>query len=318
MNKLAKLNHLKEVMQNVEWHSTFDFESYEIDEETKVFIEKKEELISNSFKKYSSSKYEICMALMEVKAKLQSKGNSFMAWYTHIGFTKDKVSELIKYHELYSQVPSMKDYISSLSGVAVRLLTHKDVSPQLAVDIMEKGVKNMDDIRELIELSLAPEQPKKVIEYKGTISKKSLGTIRSIERQIKKSSSATELNTVKKEIEAMKKLLSDMEKDIANREKEYENKNNLQLPVDDPTPAVEVEVLDKKVYRDNRGWIFFVRSGLGENTFKAFYTKNVEDFQRNIRCHAVKSLEWRGTENLAQVDLDKYAANKKMEVLRID
>lgn len=318
MNKLAKLNHLKEVMQNVEWHSTFDFESYEIDKETKVFIEKKEELISNSFKKYSSSKYEICMALMEVKAKLQSKGNSFMAWYTHIGFTKDKVSELIKYHELYSQVPSMKDYISSLSGVAVRLLTHKDVSPQLAVDIMEKGVKNMDDIRELIELSLAPEQPKKVIEYKGTISKKSLGTIRSIERQIKKSSSATELNTVKKEIEAMKKLLSDMEKDIANREKEYENKNNLQLPVDDPTPAVEVEVLDKKVYRDNRGWIFFVRSGLGENTFKAFYTKNVEDFQRNIRCHAVKSLEWRGTENLAQVDLDKYAANKKMEVLRID
>lgn len=231
MNKLAKLNHLKEVMQNVEWHSTFDFESYEIDEETKVFIEKKEELISNSFKKYSSSKYEICMALMEVKAKLQSKGNSFMAWYTHIGFTKDKVSELIKYHELYSQVPSMKDYISSLSGVAVRLLTHKDVSPQLAVDIMEKGVKNMDDIRELIELSLAPEQPKKVIEYKGTISKKSLGTIRSIERQIKKSSSATELNTVKKEIEAMKKLLSDMEKDIANREKEYENKNNLKLIV---------------------------------------------------------------------------------------
>lgn len=316
MNKLAKLNHLKEVMQNVEWHSTFDFESYEIDEETKVFIEKKEELISNSFKKYSSSKYEICMALMEVKAKLQSKGNSFMAWYTHIGFTKDKVSELIKYHELYSQVPSMKDYISSLSGVAVRLLTHKDVSPQLAVDIMEKGVKNMDDIRELIELSLAPEQPKKVIEYKGTISKKSLGTIRSIERQIKKSSSATELNTVKKEIEAMKKLLSDMEKDIANREKEYENKNNLQLPVDDPTPAVEV--LDKKVYRDNRGWIFFVKSGLGENTFKAFYAKNVEDYQRNIRCHAVKTLEWQSSENLAQVDLDRYAANKKMEVLRID
>lgn len=312
-NKLAKLNRLKEVMKEVEWHSTFNFESYEIDEETKAFIEKKEELISNSFQRYSSSKYEICMALMEVKAKLLNKGSSFMAWYTHIGFTKDKVSELMKYHELYSQAPSMKDYISTLSGVAVRLLTHKDVSPQLALDIMEKGAKKMEDIKELIELALAPEQPKKIIEYKGAISKKSLGSIRSIERQIKNSTSATELNTVKKEIEAMKKLLSDMEKDIANREKEYENKNNLQLPVDDPTPAVEV--LDKKVYRDNRGWVFFVRSGLGENTFKAFYAKNVEDYQRNIRCHAVKSLEWRGTENLAQVDLDKYAANKKMEVL---
>lgn len=228
-NKLAKLNRLKEVMKEVEWHSTFNFESYEIDEETKAFIEKKEELISNSFQRYSSSKYEICMALMEVKAKLLNKGSSFMAWYTHIGFTKDKVSELMKYHELYSQAPSMKDYISTLSGVAVRLLTHKDVSPQLALDIMEKGAKKMEDIKELIELALAPEQPKKIIEYKGAISKKSLGTIRSIERQIKKSNSATELNTVKKEIEAMKKLLSDMEKDIANREKEYENKNNLKL-----------------------------------------------------------------------------------------
>lgn len=253
-NKLAKLNRLKEVMKEVEWHSTFNFESYEIDEETKAFIEKKEELISNSFKSYSSSKYEICMALMEVKAKLLNKGSSFMDWYTHIGFTKDKVSELSKYYELYSQVPHMKDYISTLSGVAVRLLTHKDVSPQLAVDIMEKGAKKMEDIRELIELALAPEQPKKIIEYKGAISKKSLGSIRSIERQIKKSTSATELNTVKKEIAAMKKLLSDMEKDIANREKEYENKNNLQLPIDNPVP----------------------------------------------------------------IDLDKYATNKKMEVLRID
>ena len=89
----------------------------------------------------------------------------------------------------------------------------------------------MEDIKELIELALAPEQPKKIIEYKGAISKKSLGSIRSIERQIKNSTSATELNTVKKEIEAMKKLLSDMEKDIANREKEYENKNNLKLIV---------------------------------------------------------------------------------------
>lgn len=96
--------------------------------------------------------------------------------------------------------------------------------------------------------------------------------------------------------------------------KEYrENENNSQLPVDDPTPVIED--LKKKVYRDNRGWIFFVRSGLDENTFKAFYAKNVEDFQRNIRCHAVKSLEWRGTENLAQIDLDRYATNKKMEVL---
>ena len=88
----------------------------------------------------------------------------------------------------------------------------------------------MEDIRELIELALSPEEPKKTIEYKGSISKKSLGAIKSIEKQIKKSSSPAELSSAKKEIEAMKRLLADMEKDIASIEKEYENQNNLKLP----------------------------------------------------------------------------------------
>lgn len=244
-NKLAMFDKLKNTMQEVEWHSTFDFESYEINAEDKAFIEKKEELISNSFKKYSSSKYDICVALMEVKVRLQKSGEgSFMAWYTHLGFTKDKVSELLKTYELYIQAPHMKDYISSLSGVAVRLLTHKDVSPLLALDIMEKGVKNMEDIKELIELALSPAE-KKAIEYKGSISKKSLGAIKSIEKQIKKSSSPAELSSAKKEIEAMKKLLSEMEKDISAKEKEYENQNNLKLPTS-PAPVIEVPTVNKK------------------------------------------------------------------------
>lgn len=73
-----------------------------------------------------------------------------------------------------------------------------------------------------------------------------------------------------------------------------------------------VEVLEKKVYRDNRGWIFFVRSGLGENTFKAFYTKNIDDYLHGVRAHAVKSLEWRTTKEEAQKDLDEYAVKHKM------
>lgn len=226
-NKLAMFDKLKNTMQEVEWHSTFDFEKYEISEEDKIFIEKKEELITNNFKKYSSSKYEICLALVDVKTKLKQNDTSFMAWYIHLGFTKDKVSELLKTYELYIQAPHMKDYISSLSGVAVRLLTHKDVSPLVALEIMEKGVKNTEDIRELIEIALSPAE-KKTIEYSG-ISKKSLGAIKSIEKQIKKSSSPAELSSAKKEIEAMKKLLSEMEKDISLKEKEYENQNNLRL-----------------------------------------------------------------------------------------
>lgn len=43
-NKLAMFDKLKNTMQEVEWHSTFDFESYEINAEDKAFIEKKRNL----------------------------------------------------------------------------------------------------------------------------------------------------------------------------------------------------------------------------------------------------------------------------------
>lgn len=317
-NKLAMFDKLKNTMQEVEWHSTFNFERYEIDEETKAFIEKKEELISNSFKKYSSSKYDICIALMEVKIKLKDKDTSFMDWYTHIGFTKDKVSELLKTYELYIQAPHMKDYISSLSGVAVRLLTHKDVYPQLAVDIMEKGVKNMEDIKELIELALTPEQSKKTIEYKGEISKKSLKVIRGLEKQIKKSTSQSELNTAKKEIEVMKKLLSDMEKDIADKEKEYQNQNNLKLPTPLEEETAAEEFNNSKAFIDKKGYIYFIRTGIGGDTFKTYFAKTLEDYKKEIRVHGVNSplLPYRSTIGEAHADLVYYARSKKMKPLR--
>lgn len=306
-NKLAMLDKLKNTMQEVEWHSTFDFESYEINAEDKAFIEKKEELISNSFKKYSSSKYDICMALVDVKMKLQKAEGSFMAWYTHLGFTKDKVSELLKTYELYIQAPHMKDYISSLSGVAVRLLTHKDVDPQLAVDIMEKGVKNMEDIRELIELALSPEEPK-TIEYKGSISKKSLGAIKSIEKQIKKSSSPAELSSAKKEIETMKRLLADMEKDISAKEKEYENKNNLKLPTDVIT---EDDFKKYSSFINLKGNIFFVKEDATHSIYGVHMAEKDTDIELTL-AKPIKDL-WFDTEDEAYAALIKYAKDNKLE-----
>lgn len=307
-NKLAMLDKLKATMQEVEWHSTFDFESYEINAEDKAFIEKKEELISNSFKRYSSSKYDICVALMEVKVRLQKSGEgSFMAWYTHLGFTKDKVSELLKTYELYIQAPHMKDYISSLSGVAVRLLTHKDVSPLLALDIMEKGVKNMEDIRELIELALSPAE-KKTIEYKGSISKKSLGAIKSIEKQIKKSSSPAELSSAKKEIEAMKRLLADMEKDIASKEKEYENKNNLKLP----TGAAAGDGFEKySSFMNLKGNVFFVKQDATHSIYGVHMAEKDTDIEMTL-ARPIKDL-WFDTEDEAYAALIKYAKDNKLE-----
>ena len=68
------------------------------------------------------------------------------------------------------------------------------------------------------------------------------------------------------------------------------------------------------VYQDKRGWIFFVRAGLGENNFKAFYTKTAEDYKSGIRSHGVKSLEYRKSIKEAEMDLKEYAAKHKMKV----
>lgn len=222
-NKLALMEKLKNTMKEVEWHSTFDFESYEINEEDKAFIEQKEELISNNFKKYSSSKYEICLALVDVKTRLKENESSFMAWYTHLGLTKDKVSELLKTYELYIQAPHMKDYISSLSGLAVKLLTHKDVSPQIAMDIMELGVKNSSEIKELLELQQTETEKVKVKNVKTP------NFIRKLEKKIKNSDSVEDLKTAKKELEELKFYIKELEKDIHSKEVMYMNKNNEKL-----------------------------------------------------------------------------------------
>ena len=68
------------------------------------------------------------------------------------------------------------------------------------------------------------------------------------------------------------------------------------------------------VYQDKRGWIFFVRAGLGESNFKAFYTKTAEDYKSGIRSHGVKSLEYRKSIQEAEADLKEYATKHKMKV----
>ena len=302
---------MKELVSEKLYQSTFDFASFEISEDDKEYIVTREEILFTSFKKMSSSLYDICKALYEIKLKFKDDGGSFAAWYKHNHLSKDKVSELLKRYELFIQVPDKKEYISSLSIPAVKLLTKKDLEFDTLDNILQLELKDVEDIQDAI-LEAQP-----VIEEKERKKENPalMKVVKKFKKNISKATTLKELVQQKKELEGYKKLLQELINEIENKEKAQENENNLQLPVDDPAP---VEVSEKKVYRDNRGWIFFVRSGLGENTFKAFYAKNVEDYQRNIRCHAVKSLEWQSSENLAQVDLDRYATNKKMEVLRID
>lgn len=65
-----------------------------------------------------------------------------------------------------------------------------------------------------------------------------------------------------------------------------------------------------KVYIDNRGWIYFVRSGIGPDRFKGFYTKSIEDYKSGIHQHGMRAVQWQNTFDKAQSDLNIYAEKK--------
>ena len=68
-----------------------------------------------------------------------------------------------------------------------------------------------------------------------------------------------------------------------------------------------------KTYLDSRGWIYFVRPGIGKNNYKGFYAKSIEDYKAGHRQHGMRALEWRKTFDEAQEDLNAYAKEKSWE-----
>lgn len=70
-------------------------------------------------------------------------------------------------------------------------------------------------------------------------------------------------------------------------------------PVCEPCPCKFI-----KKYIDSRGWVYFVRSGLGENQFKAFYQKPGKG------AHAYKNTPWQERADDAQTDLNELAKKK--------
>ncbi|QNM15488.1 hypothetical protein [Fusobacterium hominis] len=290
------MNKLKAKMEEAAWKSSFDFESFEIDEATKEFIVAREEIIANSFKKYASSKYEMCTALYEVKVKLQEKGESFMAWYQNLGLTKDKVSELLKTNELYLQAPQFKDYISSLSGLAVRMLTNKNINPQLALDVMEKGVKNTTEIKELLE-DKTQDPAEEVKDNNILAGKKREKIAKKIVDSCLAKIDNQDLKAAKQDLNFFKNIIKELEDKIAAQEEDLSKKNNLKL-------------VKNKLFIDGEGNIYFVRDGIGQDSYKVFKAKNYQDYKDNIRVHGVKSLPWRETEAEAYEDLVSYAQKK--------
>ena len=205
------------------YQSTFDFESYEINEHDKNFIIKREEIIAENFKTYSKSLFEVCKALYEISITMKAEG-SFMAWYTHNGLTKDKVSELLKRYELYIMVPGMEDYVTRLPIISVKALTNKNMPEEQLMYALENQISNSEEIKLLMFKNI--EDNKKVIPFNNKFSFK---VYTDFEKRIKKAESIKDLATVKTEISDLKKSLAELEKTILEKEKQEENKNNLTI-----------------------------------------------------------------------------------------
>lgn len=75
-----------------------------------------------------------------------------------------------------------------------------------------------------------------------------------------------------------------------------------------PSPALHPEESPcrfVKKYIDDKGQRYFVRSGIGGDTFKAFFLK-----PGKTSPHGLKMVPWQDSFDKAQADLNKYAEKK--------
>lgn len=70
----------------------------------------------------------------------------------------------------------------------------------------------------------------------------------------------------------------------------------------------------KVAWQDERGWVYHVRSGLGESQYKGFFTKESKDFNRGMKSHAMIAMTWREYFSQAQEDLNRHAKKKGWKV----
>lgn len=72
------------------------------------------------------------------------------------------------------------------------------------------------------------------------------------------------------------------------------------------------------IYQDKRGWIYFVKCGIGGNQFKGYYAKSIADYQSGMRNKTMKNLSWRDTKEEAEVDLKEYASSRGMVMIKVE
>lgn len=218
------LEKLKTKLEENNFQSSFDFESYEISPEDKKFILEKEKRLFLNFKKNNEILFELCKDLYEVSQKLK-ENNTFMAWYTACGLSKDTVSCMLKRYSVFLEFPDKKAYISSLSDLAIKYLTHKDITLDERILIVDKSIKNAEEIKEILE----PYKEKIHLEFTPVTKRYfDFKKINKIKKQIPEVTDK-EFNDIKESLRLYKQQIKEIELLLEEKEKSFENKNNKQL-----------------------------------------------------------------------------------------
>ncbi|MCP1226551.1 hypothetical protein [Sebaldella sp. S0638] len=182
------------------YHSNFNFEEYEIDDEKIINgIEEKEENILKNIQQINRNRKEMSKNLYEIHLLLsKQKTGTFLGYLNYLGISKDTAYRLIDMWKLFIDTKKTK----------VFELTH-NVVKQLKSITNESG--DNQDIVEVIEADNPTERLKELKKDSKVYSTKKNMTSEDIEKEIKR---------IDKKIE--KKYL-----EIENLEKEKENLSEL-------------------------------------------------------------------------------------------
>lgn len=265
---------IKNLVQEKTYKSKFDFEKYGISEKDKKFIIEREEIILDNAKKHAQSLYEICKAIYEIRLTLKGdESQSFREWYMQNGLTKDKVSELTKRYELYIQAPDKIDFITDLSIPAVKELTRKNIDIDVQIGAIEKGLNNVEEIKEFVASKMPVEKENKPKKQKHAKYIQKL--IFFYEDNIKENKSPQELASYKRELQDLEKYIKSLREKINSLGDEKAKENNLKLYGDDIEDA-EI-IIKKKIFMSEDNKIYTVQKKKNANEFIIAEISNEND-----------------------------------------
>ena len=335
---MKSLESLKNKVQE-DYKSEFDFDKYQVSANDKDVIIQNEAIIFRNFRAMSESLYKVCKALYENSLKLKADG-SFMEWYGGIGLSKDKVSELLRRYELYMHFNDKKEWVTSLSVRAIKMLSNNELDIKILYDLAEKQLIKTEEIKIFLDARMN-ENKENIIEieengeYKvnPTIQKETKKCVnyKSFEKLKKNigNMDAKQIIQTEKELEIMEAYIKDLRKNLADRGKCFDNTGALKIEFDDIHPLTEDEIwllMDiKKIL--NYSWLKgattlsvkitdLYNSKRGEKKLK---NKNIDDIVNEIKTELLAIEDKATNENFVkQVDWNKILDDKTTLKQRIE